>query len=593
MSRQSARIFRRIAGNSTGIEALRVTILACLSALLWMALMNRWTADAWRTPVTYTGEPEKADVMFIFAGVKAAEEGDFKLCISKIIPRLGAPFEASWNDFPVVEEFGVIIPGLLSRAVGLFTAVNIALAFAFVLAACAFYATCRLLGCLWEWAFAGGIVFAFSTYAFAHGSHHLLVTYYWHVPLCLLVTRWVSLDDGIELGGRRFLWALAIGFVTGLQHVYYTNMFAQLVLLGGLVQGFRHGWKRALPALSIVAAAAAGFFLMNVDTIAYQFSQGPNSGAVVRNYGWLEYYGLKLVDLVIPFPTHRWPLFAEWGTSYYTQVSLKGEVPPPAYLGLVGNAALAGLIVVCFRRLIAKPPRTLPLEAWQALWIFAYATVGGLNGLAGSLGIQLFRSTTRYSIFILALVLIFAARKLSALRKNHPLSHAGFAAFAVLIALWDQTPPQPTPEDLRKTEEAVASDREFTQQIEARLPRGAMVFQIPVMDFPESPAPGVSSYDHFRPYLLSERLRFSFGSVKGRPADEWQHELTKMDLRQAVARLESYGFSAIYINRNGLPDRGASLLAALRQLGRDEVIENRAGDLICVLLQPSPDPIQP
>jgi phosphoglycerol transferase len=121
--------------------------------------------------------------------------------------------------------------------------------------------------------------------------------------------------------------------------------------------------------------------------------------------------------------------------------------------------------------------------------------------------------------------------------------------------------------------------------MEQALPDGAMVFQTPIMDFPESPAPGVTSYDHFRPFLYSRDLRFSFGSDKGRPDGDWQHQFTQLSLPEVVAQLESAGFSAIYVNRSGFANQGADLVKAFQSAGLTDIINSERGDLFCVVLR--------
>ena len=66
-----------------------------------------------------------------------------------------------------------------------------------------------------------------------------------------------------------------------------------------------------------------------------------------------------------------------------------------------------------------------------------------------------------------------------------------------------------------------------------------------------------------------------------------------MGLTDAVNQLESYGFSAIYLNRNGFDDKGEGLIKQLKEMGRGEIIESDRGDILCILLKPSPDPILP
>lgn len=580
---------------ATVVEALRVVGLVVLSVLIWCGVMNRWSVVAWRTPLAYTEARAKFDVLSVYAAVKAAAAGHFMPLVSKEVPELGAPFVAQWNDFPITEEALFFLTGLLAQVVGLFAAVNLACLLAHVLAAVSFYAAGRLLKAAPVWCFAGALVFAFARYGFAHEAHHIVITYFWHVPLMLVVCRWLALDEDLAPGGWRWWFALAVGVVTGLQNVYYTNIFLQLVVLAVAVRMVRGGYRPGvmLPGLSVGAVTVGAFLLMNVDTLLFQQRHGPNPLAVVRHYASVEYYGLKVVDLFMPFPLHRWQPFAAWAESYFAQTSLRGEVPPPAYLGLVGIAGLVWLGVVTFRRLARPHTGAIPLEAGQTGWILLYATVGGLNAVVASVGMALFRSTTRYSIVILALVLLFLVRRLSALT-------AGLAFWRVLgpvvivgVALWDQLPPMTTAAEIEKVAYQVASDRVFTQQMEARLPVGAMVFQLPVMEFPESSVHGVMAYDHFRPYLYAERLRFAYGSVRGRPSERWFLELDNCDWPAVVARLEQYGFGAVYVNRNGFENRGADIVARFRQMGGTEMIESPKGDLVCVFLRPSVHPALP
>jgi hypothetical protein len=576
------------------VEMARAGVLFLVCVLLWCFIMNRWDAAAWRTPLAYTEDVNKGDCLAIYAIVKAARDGRYLPFASKIVPELGAPFAAQWNDYPLIEEFLFFFTGVLAKVVGLFAAVNAVCLLFHALAALSFYVACRLLGCLPSWSFAGALAFAFARYGFAHEPHHVTLLAYWHIPLCLVVCRWIA-GEGLELRGARFRFALFVAVVTGIQPVYYTNMFLQLVILGGLYQVIRHRWqwRKALPAVIIGAVTFAAFLLMNVDTFYYNFANGPNPGAVVREYRWVEIYALKIVDLIVPSPEHRFPPLARWARSYYSGAFLPGETFQPAYLGLLGVIGLSWLGADSVRRQLKTPPQRIRIEAAWVLWILLYATLGGLNGLVATTGFTLFRATTRYSIFLLAIVLLFLVRRLSEPGPPRSPVLKALPVVAALVVLLDQLPPQTANRDIRQVVDAVAADRAFTEKMEARLPPGGMVFQIPPMDFPEGPIPGVSAYNHFRPYLYSHKLRFSFGSTKGRPKADWAHRLESLDLKERITRLESHGFSAVYVNAAAFPDKARGLAAALRGMGRGEVIHSPGGDLFCVVLRPSPSPVLP
>jgi hypothetical protein len=576
--------FKQWRGIITRRDVLCAAVLTLVVVLMWCTIYDRWTLESWQTPLTYLSDPEKGDVISLFAMTRAARDEDVSFFHFTNVPELGAPHVANWDDYPAAEKPLFQLLGLLARVFGIFAAVNLADVLEMVLAALSFYAAGRLLNCSWWWSAAGALVFALSRYGFAHGIHHLAVAYYWHVPLCLVVCQWMFRGTGIRVGERRFWFALIIAFLTGVQNVYYTYLFMQLVLFGGLLQAWKRGWREVWPTVAIAGTSALAFFLMDLNTILYHLVNGGNEKAVERSYKWMEIFGLKLVDLVVPPPDHAFPPFAAWGVNHGAEVLLSpGEMPPAAYLGLLGLGALGWLVAISLRR--AANRSGLPLEAFFVLWILLFACVGGINSIMGAMGFQLFRTATRYSIFILAIVLLYGAQKLSGLRFRKQSIAYGLGALLVLIAWWDQAPPRVTDLELADTQAQVASDREFTEKMEQALPDGAMVFQTPIMDFPESPAPGVTSYDHFRPFLYSRDLRFSFGSDKGRPDGDWQHQFTQLSLPEVVAQLESAGFSAIYVNRSGFANQGADLVKAFQSAGLTDIINSERGDLFCVVLR--------
>jgi hypothetical protein len=573
-------------------EARPLLALAAGAALLAIAAYGLWDSQAWNTPIEYGNLGYDADTMAVLAQIKAASQGDFPPLLTKTVPQLGAPFTANWNDAPMVEQLLFWLTGCLASVTSLFFAANAMVVLSHVLAALSFYAVCRALDCDLRWSFAGALIFAFARFPFARQLHHPQVLYDWHIPACLLVGWWILDGPGFKLGDRRFWIAVAIAAATGVQHPYYTNMFVQLTGLACLVQLARGNRTAAVAGITVCGAAMAAFLLMCGNYLYFKLAYGSNPSGLVRMFQWLEFYALKPLDMLMPPPDHRFGPFAKLAQGYFENVLVPGETPPSSYLGIIGIASLVWLATTSVRNAMSRPARALPGESWQILWILAYSIVGGLNCLVGVFGIQLFRSANRYSIFILAIVLIWAVRQLSRLRLQAPAAWA-LPALAVAVALWDQVPPPPTSERMADIAARVDSDRQFTRELESRLPDGGMIFQLPVMRYPEQPAPGVSASDHFRPYLYSNTLRFSFGSFTGRPDTAWQEALTKLDLAGVIRELEKYGFGAIYINRSGFKDRGAQLLKALADLGKSQTFSSPGDDLVAVMLDPAKTPELP
>jgi hypothetical protein len=56
------------------------------------------------------------------------------------------------------------------------------------------------------------------------------------------------------------------------------------------------------------------------------------------------------------------------------------------------------------------------------------------------------------------------------------------------------------------------------------------------------------------------------------------------EVNTAIDEMQKRGFKAVYVNRNGFPDRGKGLLEALAELGFDTAIDSPLGDLTCVVL---------
>lgn len=586
-----------------GTERSDVAVAVVLSLVVACGFCSAgsfWNRSAWGVPVghlagppdAYTN-PEYGDMFFTLAMARAAGEGRFVPWAFKRVPELGAPHTAEWSDWPLIEEPQTLFLGLLYRVFGPFAGLNVALLGGHVLAAVTMFAVARAGGAARPWASLAGLAFGLAPFIFAQSPHHVTVAWAWHVPLFILAWRWAG-NPTVVPGDRRFLLAAVIGAVAGMQNPYYTNILCQLALLGGAVTALREGsWRRMSTAAVIVASAAAAFALMHLDTLAYGWLHGRNPSGVVREYKWMEIYGLKLVDLFVPSASHRWTSLATAAQRHRAAAPLLDE--GASYLGIIGLGALLWLVATAARGFLRRRIEEVPAAFWQVVWIVVAFTTGGLNTFAGAAGMLLFRTACRYAVVILAIVLEWAARRAtaSAFRSGSPERSAGgslagsWVAAATLagLAAWDQVPRPPTNDVLTATARRIDADRKFMAMLEEALPAGAKVLQLPLMEFPESPAPGIGAYEQLRPYVLGSRLHWSFGTIKGRPREAWRAELAKKDAAGVVGDLRARGFDAIVIDRDGFPERGRAVESALvRAAGVDRPIVSPAGDESCIVL---------
>lgn len=213
--------------------------------------------------------------------------------------------------------------------------------------------------------------------------------------------------------------------------------------------------------------------------------------------------------------------------------------------------------------------------------------------MIGLSGLVLFRGTDRYSIVILALLLLFSVKYLTILtRTKGTVFKVVFPGALALIGCFDQIPRLTSARAITSIRDQVCADALMMSRLDQALPNAASVFQLPVIEFPEAPPIlGVGPYDHFRPYFYSRHLRFSYGSDKGRYRDQWQHDIERFSPGDIASVLEQYGFHGILIDRKGYSDRGAALRAGLLAAGKRILTETP--EFMCISLDPSNRPELP
>lgn len=539
-------------------------------------------------PTSYSGDAHE-----VLARLQAAAEGDTVPLARQVIHRLGAPFGARWNAYPAPDKPLMLALGTVARLTGIFFAANAGLLIAQVTSALAFFLVARWMRVRWEWAMAGGLLFAYTFSTFGRGLEHFSLVFSWTVPLGLLAVWWVA-------GSRRLEWrrpgawiCVAAGVALGAHNPYNLYFWLQLMGWAVLMQWFG---PRRRPNLQVgLAAIVAGIVLfLAMNSEGWVHVDEPQAQPLLaRNYGGTERFALKPVELLIPPKAHRWESFAFLGNRYARWSDWRGEEISP-YLGLVGMAGLAWLTAAALHRLLA---RRFPPGASLALgWLMAFATVGGGTNLVSFFtGWHVFRATNRVGIFISAIVLFFLVTRLSRLTARwSPALRVTLAAGVAALGILDQVPREATARERQEITAAVESDRQFGREVEAALPSGSMIFQLPVMGFPEVVPPWrLADYEHFRLYLHTHDVRFSYGAAKNRSRSRWQRDLEVVAPRVMARQLEQYGFAALYLNRKGFEDRGEALLGELRRLGYDDIIQSSRGQQVVVRLRPAAAPRLP
>ncbi|MGI8755730.1 MAG: hypothetical protein ACR2MB_07695 [Acidimicrobiales bacterium] len=564
---------RRVAAESLGVAA---------AGWAWGA----WLLRVWRMPIRLPFDT-RSDATLISAMVKTIGERGWYLKQ----PRLGAPFGQQFYDFPHGgETFQLVAMKVLVRVSGNWgLAINLYFLLGFGIVAAVSFACLRLLRFGPVIAGVAALIYTFLPYHFIHGETHLWRSTYFTAPLAALLLVWATswrerflVDAGRTGRGTlrgnlrrpRVAAAVGIAVVIGGSETMTTGFTMVLLAAGALVAAIR--WRepvRLVISGALVAVLAVTFVVLSIPTLNYYRSHGTNPVAARRLVTESELYGLKFTRLVLPQGGHRSSSLGDLGARSQDRSVVKSEGGQA--LGFLGAAGFLGALygAIAGRRRASERPDVAP--GWDrgvlreqasmfTVLAFLFGTIGGGAVLLAMVGFSQIRVWDRIlliiAFFAMVVVAMWAERLADWLptRTTRARPLLAVAAVAVLaFGLWDGIPPVRQP--YAEIEEQHRSDRSFLAAIEHRMPEGAAIFQLPVIPFPETETPGrMLDYDPLRAYLADDgSLRWSYGSIKGRSAADWQVYLRDhVGPIGALPGLLGLGFEGIWLDTYGYTDDG-------------------------------------
>jgi hypothetical protein len=534
----------------------------------------------------------KNDGLAALSRIKAYQQGETVLLGPQYVSRLNAPFSGSWSDYPS-DKLTFYAAGVLSRWFGLANGSTLCVVLMQLLCALCFLGATRVIGANRGPSIVCSILFGIAPYAFFRNLNHLNLLFYGLLPLQTVALVLLMRHDTRLKSRYGWGFLLAVSFFAGLFNAYYLFWYLGFLLIAALSNLISKNWQFAMAGFAGMGAGVGGFLLQNLDTFLIRHQFGPNSMAVCRGYGDLVRLGLTLPDLFFPC-SHSWSelQLVSWRL-YFSKIPeiFYGE-SQNAYIGVVAAVAFVWMIGEGVVRIFQERTQKINPLFWIGGGVLALGLVGGVNYLIGAFGFYLLRGTNRFSILLAAISLLFLCQKLSAKRLGWwrwPL-----VGLLLLLGIWDQLPVstgKPSPEHQAEIQNYL-KDRELFQRMERDLPVGAMVFQLPVHFYPEhGPVHEMGDYEHFRPYLQTEHLRFSYGTIKGRNDTRWQYGIEKMPPAMMVSELEKLGFSVILINKKAYEDHAVNLINQMAQAGFHPWFDE--GDFIAYRLKPSEHPELP
>ncbi|NTU70947.1 MAG: hypothetical protein HGB10_03885 [Coriobacteriia bacterium] len=562
-------------------ESVFLLAVGLAGAAVAVVILRLWETDL-RVPFNYQAG---GDLFFFSALVKGLVSNGWYMDN----PFMGAPGGMHFQDFPQLE----FVMFAIMRAISVFVhdparVHNLYYLLGYPLAAMTSAFTMRRLGVSRSSAAVAGLLFTFLPFHYMRANAHLALGAYWPIPLTLLSAFWIYAeqipffsagDDGspgrFTLRSARTWGAIAIGLLVGMYGVYYAYFACALLVIAALGAVTKSGqWKRALAAAAMIAVIVSGAVIVAIPTLQYRSQNGANASAVPRQPIESEIYGLRVVQMVLPVDGHRIPALANLRYRYLEQTKINQSLNESntATLGAVATLGLLALLLTAVFgvRLVPRDDERSAALLGQAGQLatagILLATVGGLGSLVAILALPEIRGYNRFSVYIAFLSLAAMAVLADSMRERFARGAAArigvlaLLCLVVVIGVLDQVPAHIAP-DYAADRAQWVTDKAFVKEIERALPTNAMVMQLPFVSFPEYAVdPGMVGFNHLRGYLHSKDLRWSYGTVIGRPGDAAYRAIAES--ADPVAAARQAGYAGLWIDRQGLVTEGSALTEA-------------------------------
>lgn len=460
------------------------------------------------------------------------------------------------------------------------------------------------------------ILYAFTPYHFSRNLMHVFLGNYVAIPLVVMVSLWI-ISDKMELlainkkgqfylnPNRFFYIALAISLFVATNGIYYAFYACIIFGFSWFLRGLKNGVvldRQSFTPLVLCGSIIFALLCLYLPSFLYWSANGLNSSVANRDIIESERFGLKIVNLFTPIANHYLEYFRNlrW---YFDEIYLESESERKSESGMesLGIIAASGFLFLLlwlivrgqsgtnsfFQKTIKKfslsenDQNLISDLAGLNLISVLFATVGGFVMFV-AMAFPLVRSHARFSIFIAFFSLFLVAIILDKIvQKKKNLAKIAVSIIFVL-ALFDQVG-QVSAISIQndKAKSNFISDQDFVQKIEETMPKGAMIFMLPVLNFPESEEP----YNLLSGYLHSKELRWSYPAMRGRKSNLWQQEIAEFGFADFIAEIRKKGFVGIYIDRKLMAEKYSwpevrKLEAQLKKVAKGKKLVSKNSNLV-------------
>jgi phosphoglycerol transferase len=534
-----------------------VSIAMGVGLLIAGLLMNLGHAD-WNIPFQYFQRQSRPFPWLDF-------DGNLYLAMAKnvvetgwisLFPRLGAPLPLSGTDYPQFYfELGLVgfVRVLTSLGFSWAQAVNIFYVAGYPIIAAIGVLSFRAIGAGRVGSIVAAIIFAFLPCRYMTGQMHMAMAFYYAIPpACFIALRIAERKPWTR---KDILIAFLVSVLLASNDMYYAVFGAFLSLFGGIIAYLNADKNRVrafIPGL-LHAATTALILAICISPALVAQATGASPGVhSLRDWTQAEFFGLKMTEMFLPVRGHFISIFDKAAQRHF--------VYPWTHVNEAAAFGLAGTIgfIILMARIIRGNRISNPTEEKErlagifVLCMILYATVGGFGALFAYVIAPYLRSLYHISPFIAFFCLLPVANSIDKVQVKNPRMLAlSIAAIFCLLAVADESGKLIRPR-YKEVTAAWSADKTFFDSVEAKMPTGSAVLQIPYALFPEGEPPGAATmYEALVPYFHTTTLRWSYGIHSARPQAEKTKDIASEPASQIPADACAMGWNAVLIDRMG------------------------------------------
>lgn len=560
------------------LEVLCISIVVMIIEVIYFGYVN-WN---FRVPVTYNG----GDAFSGIATMKMRMYGDQN--------RLGWPFYEDVSRYsPIFNRVSLIAASIINIYVDdFYVAQNIFLFLIPTINVVVSYFVFRNIKVSKLMAFLGALIFGFSPYVQVRLFLHQDLAAVECIPIVFMMCFWLMEDERFATPCKSFFrykrniflifsgWLIANNGI-----VYYPFFSCFIILITGLMIAIHSKTiKKIIPSVICIISIV---FWLGIGFIPAIYGAFSGRGDVATNGTTRDAfrstcYGLDIRSLLL---SPRGFGFESIKNSYGYLI-LDDAEQYYSYLGVIG---IIGFIILLLFLLINKKDdnvvinRIVLLSRINIMLILLGVSCG--IGVIVALFIPFIASYNRVSIFMLfacvTSVLLLMDLWLHKQKSNKKKYIGLILAFAAILlyGFWEQSKCYAylDNEMLVMNSSQLVQDRTFFSKLEESAGEQSMVYVLPYMSsFENGPSGYVSDYEHFREYMNTNTIRWSYGAIAGSVNDVWNYNTSLMSYEDMINELRDKGFAGIYINvaayeGNDGVEVAKGLLDALG-IGRDSII---------------------